>query len=392
MTGMLRPPSSNNRSNAAARASPSDGPFASVSAMALPEPDTHESHPIPVPIGLDGITTDDFHTGGEPFRIVTGGVPVPEGATVLDRREWSERHLDDARAFLVNEPRGHADMYGCFVTPPDADPDPDPDRTAAFGLVFFHKDGFSTACGHGTIAAVTWALRTGRVEMTEPLTKLYVDVPSGRLRVDADVINGRVGEVRFENVPSFVAATDVEVVVGDVTYRVDVSYGGAFYASADVAQLGVTITPEHLPELIEVGRAIKWAIDDHPSARHPSDERLSGCYGTIWYERRPDAGNRLHHRNVTIFADGEVDRSPCGSGTSSRLALLDHGGQLARGRELLHTSIVGSEFSGVVLGDGPTMGGRASVRTQVGGRAYPTGSHRFVLDGDDGVGLGFQLR
>jgi proline racemase len=405
------------------------------------------------------ITTDDFHTGGEPFRIVTGGVPEPVGTTVLDRRAWSEANLDTHRALLINEPRGHADMYGCLVTPPDPEPG-EPGRPTTFGLVFFHKDGFSTACGHGTIAATTWGLETGRIAAVAPTTSIFVDVPSGRLRVDADVEVGpgvqdgvRVGEVRFENVPAWVSGTSIEVTAMGRSFVVDVSYGGAFYASADVAQLGVTITPENLPVLVEAGRAIKWAINEHTSVVHPVDDRLSGCYGTIWFERLGTASDgRLHQRNVTVFADGEVDRSPCGSGTSARLALLDHHRELQRGAALLHQSVIGSTFSGIVLGDGPEIAGgssgewrdganpkglppssggssgewrdganpkglppssggssgewrdganpkglppssgRSSVRTQVGGRAHRTGRHEFFLDPADAVGLGFQLR
>jgi proline racemase len=337
------------------------------------------------------ITTDEYHTGGEPYRIVTGGVDTPEGGTVLDRREWSERHLDDVRAFLVNEPRGHADMYGCFVTPPD--PNEGRDGAGSFGMVFFHKDGFSTACGHGTIAGATWAIETGRVVAVEPVTEMWIDVPSGRLHVLADIDRGRVRAVRFENVSSYVTATDVHVALPNGDFAVDVSYGGAFYASADAAQLGVSITPEHLPSLVRAGRAIKWAIDDHASTDHPDDPRLSGCYGTIWFERLgTDDEGRLLQRNVTIFADGEVDRSPCGSGTSARLAVLDRKGELARGDHLVHESIVGSQFTGRVLGVAPTVGGHPGVRTEIGGRAHRTGSNTFTFDPDDPIGLGFQLR
>ncbi len=343
---------------------------------------------------MQQIETEDFHTGGEPYRIVIGGVAVPEGATVLDRREWSEQHLDDVRAFLINEPRGHADMYGCFVTPPDAD---DALGSGAFGMVFFHKDGFSTACGHGTIAGTTWALTSGIVAATAPRTNLLVDVPSGRLQVEADVeiTDGSVavGEVRFENVPSFVSATGLSVHAAGLNLAVDVSYGGAFYASADVAQLGVDITPDNLPLLIEIGRAIKWTVNDQAACQHPVDPRLSGCYGTIWYQHigtRDDGA--LHQRNVTIFADGEVDRSPCGSGSSARLTLLDHQGTLHRGQLLHHESVIGSTFTGQVVGDAPAVGTFPCVRTVVGGRAHRTGYHRFVLDPADSVGLGFQLR
>jgi len=337
------------------------------------------------------ITTAEYHTGGEPYRIVTGGVPTPEGETVLDRRAWSQEHLDDVRAFLVNEPRGHADMYGCFVTPPD--PNGPRDGEGSFGMVFFHKDGFSTACGHGTIAGVTWAIETGQVVAMEPVTEVWVDVPSGRLHALADIDDGRVTGVRFENVPGYVTATDISVEVQGVRYLVDVSYGGAFYASADAAQLGVSITPEHLPTLIDVGRAIKWAIDDHPATDHPTDDRLSGCYGTIWFEHQGVAeDSSLRQRNVTIFADGEVDRSPCGSGTSARLVVLDHRGELERGQVLLHESIVGSQFQGRVLGDGEPIASHPTVRTEVGGRAHCTGHNVFTYDPDDPIGFGFQLR
>jgi proline racemase len=240
---------------------------------------------------------------------------------------------------------------------------------------------------------VTWALDTGLVDAVEPLTEVWVDVPSGRLRVEAAVTGGRVRSVRFENVASYVTATDVAVRVGGRDLVVDVSYGGAFYASADAAQLGVRITPEHLPTLIEAGRSIKWEIDADDSTEHPVDARLGGCYGTIWYERLGvDADGTVRQRNVTIFADGEVDRSPCGSGTSARLALLDHRGELARGAHLSHESVIGSRFTGRVLGDGPPVGDRPTVRTEVGGRAHRTGSNVFTLDPEDDLGLGFQLR
>jgi len=337
------------------------------------------------------VSTIDYHTGGEPFRIVIDGIPAPVGETVLDRREYCQGHLDDVRAFLINEPRGHADMYGCFITPPD--PDDGRHGVGSFGMVFFHKDGFSTACGHGTIAGVTWAIDSKRIDAVEPVTELWVDVPSGRLHVHADVAAGKVQQVRFENVPSFVSATDLAVTTAHGDFVVDVSYGGAFYASADVAQLGVPITADNLPKLIEAGRAIKRAVDEGDSTQHPDDDRLSGCYGTIWFERQAvDDDGTVRQRNVAIFADGEVDRSPCGSGTSARLAVLDRRTELRRGATLVHTSIVGSQFTGQVIGDGPTISDRPTVRTEVAGRAHQTGTGMFTLDAADQLGLGFQLR
>ncbi len=329
------------------------------------------------------ISTADYHTGGEPFRIVLEGVPAPDGATILDRRAHAEQHLDDVRRFLVNEPRGHADMYGCFVTPPD-------DAGAAFGLVFFHKDGFSTACGHGTIAAATWAIESGMIQTSGKDAHFAIDVPSGRVSVEATVAGNRAVSVAFINVASWVSATELEVPGLDL--KVDIAYGGAFYASARAADLGMRIDAASLPRLIDVGRRIKHAVDDHVSVAHPVDDRLSGCYGTIWWETVDPDPDHLVQRNVTIFADGEVDRSPCGSGTSARLALLDHSGDLPRGRGLEHRSIVDSVFRGAVLRDGEPVGGRPSVITRIEGTAHQTGRHTFTLDPSDPIGLGFQLR
>jgi len=333
------------------------------------------------------VDTADYHTAGEPFRIVVGGVDPPKGATVLDRRSWSEEHLDHVRRFLVNEPRGHADMYGCFVTPPD-------DAGAEFGLVFFHKDGFSTACGHGTIAAAVWALEHGIVPAREPETTFAIDVPSGRLSITAlaetDGTTHHVTAVRFVNVPSWVSALDVSVPGVDCT--ADVAYGGAFYASVEARSLGLSVEPAQLPDLISIGREIKRALADHPSVRHPTDDRLSGCYGTIWYETIESSGHHLSQRNVTVFADGEVDRSPCGSGTSSRLAILEQRGLLPSGGHLEHRSIIGTVFQGRILGEAAPVAGHRTVSTEIEGQAFLTGRHRFILHPDDDLGYGFQLR
>ncbi|MGD9793351.1 MAG: proline racemase family protein [Acidimicrobiia bacterium] len=338
------------------------------------------------------VGVDDFHTAGEPFRIVTSGGPELRGATVLDKRSDALARFDDLRAFVVNEPRGHADMYGCFVTQPD-------DNDGDLGVVFFHKDGFSTACGHGTIALAAWALRTGRVAVTEPVTELVIDVPSGRLRVEADVSEGRVGQIRFTNVPSWVSALDVPVTIPldgtQVELTLDVAYGGALYASVPAAAIGASVGPADLARLIDVARCVKAALADHISVSHPGDDRLSGLYGVIFHEdiaAPPQCA--LAQRNVTVFADGEVDRSPCGSGTSARLAVLHARNQLATGETLHHAGIAGGVFTAkvteILVGAGPN--GNDAFITQVGGHAYPTGSATFVLDPADPIGLGFQLR
>ncbi len=187
--------------------------------------------------------------------------------------------------------------------------------------------------------------------------------------------------------PSWVSATGVEIEVAGRRVAVDVSYGGAFYATCDAAEFGLGVGIANLESLIRIGREIKWTVDTHPSVSHPEDGRLSGCYGTIWYE----SIGPLHQRNVTIFADGEVDRSPCGSGTSARLAILHHQGAIAIGDTLTHESIIGTVFTGSVV-DSYEESGSTQVLTEIGGYAYRTGNHRFVLDPEDPIGLGFQLR
>jgi proline racemase len=307
------------------------------------------------------IQTVDYHTGGEPFRIVVGGVEPLRGATVLEKRRDAAERLDWVRQLLVYEPRGHADMYGCHVVPPN-------DEGADLGVVFFHNAGYSTACGHGTIALVTWAIETGVV----PGPRVVVDVPSGRLETWARVEDGKVRSVRFRNVPSFVWGRGLQAAGREV----DVAFGGAFYASCPER-----VEPSELPRLIELGRAIKRDLEAQHEIVHPGSPELRDVYGVIFWQE--EEGEPMTQRNVTVFADGEVDRSPCGSGTSARLALLD----LPVGKELHHLSIVGSEFRARVV---ERLDG--GVITEVEGSAYRTASAEFILDPADPVGTGFLLR
>jgi proline racemase len=304
----------------------------------------------------------DYHTAGEPFRIVTQY--QLGGNTVLDKRRWAAANVDDVRRLLVNEPRGHADMYGCFVVDPN-------DDGADLGVVFFHNAGYSTACGHGTIALVTWAIDSGRVASEEPETRVVVDVPSGRLHTVARVEDGVVRSVRFRNVPAYVHSEG----------EVPVAFGGAFYASVEER-----VEPNELPRLIARGREIKTALEQAEEFVHPREPELRDVYGVIFWQHEQD-GPPLVQRNVTVFADGEVDRSPCGSGTSARLAILHHEGRLGVGEELVHRSIVGSEFRAWIVEETDE-----GVLTEVEGSAHATGIHQFVLEPDDELGTGFLLR
>jgi proline racemase len=333
------------------------------------------------------VRTTDYHTAGEPFRIVVEGAPVISGATILERREFAQRSsaVDQVRRLLCHEPRGHADMYGCFVVQPD-------DDGADLGVLFWHRDGYSTACGHGTIALACWAVESARVQAApDGDTEVVIDVPSGRVVARVSRSAGRIESVTFRNVPSYVIAEGVALRLGSGEVPVDVSYGGAIYASVTASALGLSVTPDNYVDLIGVGREVKAALEATPIADHPDDPRLSGVYGTILYDDLGDTPEGVHQRNVTVFADGEVDRSPCGSGTSARVALLVAQGRMQRGQQLIHDSIIGTQFTADVVEETVTHG-RPSVITEVRGMAYRTGEHQFFLDPADPVGVGFVLR
>jgi proline racemase len=321
------------------------------------------------------IATTDYHTAGEPFRIVAEGTVEISGSTVSERRELAAatEEVDRVRRLLCHEPRGHADMYGCFLVPPD-------DSGADLGVLFWHKDGYSTACGHGTIALAVWAVESGRIACpSDGEVDVAIDVPSGRVVATVRCRAGAVEAVVFRNVPSSVVARGVRVAGAEV----DIAYGGALYAFVSADSVGVHVDPDELPELITVGRTIKRALEGLQLARHPADDGLSGIYGVVLYE----TVGPLHLRNVAIFADGEVDRSPTGSATSARTALLLDEGILTTGQTWRNDSIIGTTFLARAIGTTD-----AGVLTEVEGMAYRTGEHRFVLDDRDPLGTGFVLR
>jgi proline racemase/trans-L-3-hydroxyproline dehydratase len=333
------------------------------------------------------VTCVDYHTAGEPFRIVTSPIPALSGATVADRRERARERADvDAiRRLLCHEPRGHADMYGCFQVPPN-------DSGAHLGVLFWHKDGYSTACGHGTIALGVWAVHSGLIQADpDGETDVAVDVPSGRVTARVRSEHGMVRSVAFRNVPSYVLATSLPVNTYRGAIQVTLAYGGAIYASVAASAFGLSVIGDDLGDLIRVAREIKQQIDGAGLANHPDDARLSGLYGTIFYDDLGRSAGALHQRNVTVFADGEVDRSPCGSGTAARLAQLVADGQLDVGDELIHESIIGTTFRARAV-ERHVMHGRPAIVPEVEGMAYRTGDHRFELDPDDPLGTGFVLR
>lgn len=335
------------------------------------------------------IATTDYHTAGEPFRIVHEQPPLPAGRTVAERRVAAMADDDGAdalRRLLCQEPRGHADMYGGFLVPAD-------DDGAHLGVLFWHKDGFSTACGHGTIALGVWATDTGLVPSDpDGVAEVRIDVPSGRVAALVERRGGELVRAEFRNVPSHVIARGIPVTTSRGEVRADLSFSGAVYASVRAADAGLTVSPEHCTELIALGREVKWALNDAPEAQHAADPRLSGVYGTILWDDLGRGENGPRQRNVAVFADGEVDRSPCGSGTGARVALLADDGALGAGETLEHRSIVDTAFHASWEPSAPLENGTATVIPSVSGTAFRTGEHRFVLDPRDPLGDGFVLR
>lgn len=329
------------------------------------------------------VSTVDYHCAGGPFRIVSGGVRSPRGATMSERRRDAEANLDEVRRLLAMEPRGHSDMDGAFVMGPV-------DDGADLGVVFFETGGYSTACGHGTIALTTWALESGLVALQEPESRVVLDVPSGRIEALATVSEGKIQSVRFRNVPSFVYAEGVEVSTSIGPLSLDISFGGAFYAAVMTKQFGLTIDAEGLPGLIAVAREIKRGLSATDQPVHPLDPELKGVYGVMFIDE-DDAVVPVSQRSVTVFGNGAVDRSPCGSGTSARLALLHSSGRVRPDEWTVQTSIIGSVFRGRIVEE-VHVADIPAVVTEIEGRAHLTGFHHFVLESDDEIGPGFSLR
>ena len=335
------------------------------------------------PEGWLKITTIDAHTAGEPFRVITGGLPDLPGDTMLDRRRYARENLDHLRTALMWEPRGHADMYGCIVTPP-VSPEAD------IGILFMHNEGYSTMCGHGIIGIVKVALETGLLPAIEPETVVRIDAPAGLITARAEVAHGEVTRVSFRNVPSFALALDEMVdVPGLGAVKYDLAFGGAFYAFVQAEDLDLSLTPEGFRPIIERGIAIKRAIVASRSIPHPFEEDLSFLYGTIFIGSPLEEG--AHSRNVCVFAEGEVDRCPTGTGVSARLAIHHARAEIDVGEPLTVESIIGTRFTGRIVRE-TTYGPHAAVIPEVEGTAHIIGRSEFLIDPSDPLRDGFILR
>ena len=330
------------------------------------------------------IQTIDAHTAGEPLRLIVSGFPTVLGETVLEQREYVRREFDHLRRALMLEPRGHADMYGALLTSPER-------AGSHAGVLFMHNEGFSTMCGHGVIAVCTIAVERNLIDVPrEPdgSVKITLDSPAGQIFATAYTSGHHVTHVGFRNVPSFVLHPSLPIRVGTRDLLVDVAFGGAFYAIVDSESAGIPVTPERLSDLRRLGMDIKHAVEKAVKVQHPLEPQLHGIYGTIFTGQPSDAFSDL--KNVTIFAEAEVDRSPCGTGTAAVMAVLAAMGILGRDQQFTHESIIGTKFRGRVLDD-TLVGDIAAIVPWIEGEAYITGENTFLIDDRDPLRHGFRL-
>lgn len=324
---------------------------------------------------MEPIHTVEMHTGGEPVRIVTSGYPPIPGDTILAKRRHAAEHLDHLRRLLMFEPRGHTDMYGVIPVAPDL-------PGADLGVLFVHNEGYSTMCGHATIAIGRWAVESGLVPDDEPETTFGLQVPAGLVEVTVERRGGRTGRVRFSSVPAFVEHARVPVAVpGYGTVVLDVAYGGAYYAFADAAAYGLDVRTSPVEDLVRAAWATTGVVSATLPLAHPDDPDLNFLYGTILTDGA-DAWSPEPTANICVFADRQVDRSPTGSGVTARIAIQHAAGLIGLGQERTFASVVGSTFTGRAIAV-TTVGDRPAVVVEVAGRAHYTGRSEFTLEDDD---------
>lgn len=323
----------------------------------------------------------DSHTEGMPTRVITGGFGVIPGATMFERREYFLAHLDHVRELLMNEPRGHAAMSGAILQPPTR---PDAD----YGVLFIEVSGCLPMCGHGTIGVATVLVETGMVEVTEPVTTIRLDTPAGLVVAKVSVKDGVAESVTLTNVPSFALGLDRKVEVapyGQVSY--DMAFGGNFYAIVQLEELGIEFDRANKDEILRAGLAIMAAIDAQEMPVHPGNPSITGCHHVYLAASGSDA---RHSRHAMAIYPGWFDRSPCGTGTSARMAQLHARGELALDNDFDNESFIGTHFIGRLVGQGE-LNGITTVTPTITGRAWVTGTAQYMLDPRDPFPRGFVL-
>ncbi|MDV9722104.1 proline racemase [Clostridioides difficile] len=325
----------------------------------------------------------DSHTAGEATRIVVGGIPNIKGNSMPEKKEYLEENLDYLRTAIMLEPRGHNDMFGSVMTQPCC---PDAD----FGIIFMDGGGYLNMCGHGTIGAMTAAIETGVVPAVEPVTHVVMEAPAGIIRGDVTVADGKAKEVSFLNVPAFLYKEGVEVDLPGVgTVKFDISFGGSFFAIIHASQLGLKIEPQNAGKLTELAMKLRDIINEKIEIQHPTLAHIKTVDLVEIYDEptHPEAT----YKNVVIFGQGQVDRSPCGTGTSAKLATLHAKGELKVGEKFVYESILGTLFKGEIVEETKVADFNAVV-PKITGSAYITGFNHFVIDEEDPLKHGFILK
>ena len=332
------------------------------------------------------ISVIDTHTAGEAARLVTAGIPKIPGKDMVEKKQYFIEHLDDVRKSVMFEPRGHQDMFGAFLLPPTKE-------EADFGLVFMDTGGYLNMCGHNTIAAVTAAVETGMVDVEEGATEkeVVVETPAGLIYATAKLKDkgGKVKEVSFKNVESFLYKRDVELDVEGVGHiKFDISFGGSFFCIISADQLGLEVKPENASKLKEAGLKIRDAINANIEIQHPTLEHIKTVDLVEIYDKpsHPEAT----FKNVVVFGDGNIDRSPCGTGTSAKLATLYAKGELKPGEPFVYESILGTLFKGRIVEE-RKLSGYDAIIPEITGSGYILGFSNYVYDPDDSLTYGFLL-
>lgn len=335
------------------------------------------------PVDWLRIKTIDMHTEGEPLRVFISGLPEIKGETILEKIEYFRTHFDYIRTGTMFEPRGHADMYGAIITEavtPDGD----------FGVFFLHNEGYSTMCGHAIIALTKLALETNILNNNNSDPIIQIDAPAGRIVANAKKVNGKVVDISFINVPSYVYLSNKQVDVEEIgNIKFDIAFGGAYYAFVDIEQLGIDMKATNHSEFIKYGKLIKNAVQQEFEITHPYDSELGFLYGTIFYGNPFNKDN--YSRNVCIFAEGELDRSPTGSGVSARAALHFKNKDMKLGMPYTIESIIGTTMTVEILKT-TQFGSYPAVIPKVSGTAYITGKNEFIFDPMDPLKNGFIIR
>lgn len=331
---------------------------------------------------IKSVNVVDTHTVGEPTRVVVGGIPVIPGKDMSEKKKYLEEHLDHIRTMLMHEPRGHKDMFGAIITQPTRD-------DADLGVIFMDGGGYLNMCCHGSIGVSTVLVNTGMVEVVEPITEIALEAPAGLIKARVKVESGRAKEVSITNVPSFLYKEDIEIDVPSVgRIKLDISFGGSFFALVDAKELGMNVDLSNVDKLVKIGLAIRDILNSEVKVCHPEKPYINTVDLVEIYDVPSKEGADL--KNVVVFGMGQFDRSPCGTGTSAKLAYLYAKDKIGLNEPFVYESIIGTTFEGKVLKE-INVGEYNGVVPEVTGKAYITGFNQLVIDPEDPFKYGFVL-